>query len=200
MSLLAMLGTRSKGPVSGLNGAPTAQNVSIWRGAARSLPNYAKHLGFLSHVGLIRLAGRAAFSCRTALDGYQAPSVVARTLRTPAKAMELNDVKPEQGLKVMKTAMMAAALIASASFAWADDDTTFSVIETSAAGAGQIEIVTKSSGEYTLTLVNCLPMKSAVLDQDNDLDDLSSNGSATLEEVVRGTLRHNIATYACSNG
>jgi hypothetical protein len=121
------------------------------------------------------------------------------------KSLELNDVKPGQGSEQMKTAMIAATLIASATFASADGTPNhFEVIETSSAG-DQIEITTRqwgtdSASVYELSRVNCLPMMLGTVDQANQLDDLDDDGSANMEEVVRGTLRHDIAAYACSNG
>lgn len=98
----------------------------------------------------------------------------------------------------MKTALTALAVIAAATSAMADGE-GFAVINKDASSNGQVEIITQTGGEFTLTLVNCLPMRSAVLDTAGNLADLDDDGeTAALTEVVRGTVEHDIAAAACA--
>ncbi len=98
----------------------------------------------------------------------------------------------------MKSAILATALIAVASVAAADDDTV-SIVSSDSVGNGQFEVVSQDSGLYTLSLVNCLPMKAGVVDTAGDIGDLNRGGAADMLDVVRGTTEHAIATYACGS-
>ena len=115
----------------------------------------------------------------------------------------------------MKTAFLAIAAIAAGTFASAQETTItdhveteeialeitaepFDVIEVSNTTNGTRTIVTRQNGEYTLTAVFCLPLMSAELDKKNVVGELNrAKSDLIMEEVTRGTTRHEIASTAC---
>lgn len=117
----------------------------------------------------------------------------------------------------MKTAFLAIAAIVAGSFVSAQESIItdhvetdeialeitaepFNVVEVGANSNGLKTIVTEQGGEYTLTAVVCLPLMSVEMDKKNVVGQLNRNNSdITMEEVTRGTTRHEIASYACDN-
>lgn len=116
----------------------------------------------------------------------------------------------------MKTVFLAIAAIAVGSFATAQESIISDNVETEEIALeitaeefnvidvdrenGLRTIVTEQNGEYTLTAVACLPLMSAVMDKKNIRGELNRNKSEiSLEEVTRGTTRHEIASYACDH-
>ena len=111
----------------------------------------------------------------------------------------------------MKTALTALALIASATVSMAQEaapagsvaeetetDAAFTVVDTDALGNGQYEIGTEMNGEYTYWRANCVPMQIVEMDRASNRQDLHRDTSATMEDVFRGTIEHDIAAAGCN--